>query len=173
MLIAGSGPLAEDLQVECDRLGLNGRVRFLGVREDILDLYHAADAFVMSSEFEGLSVALLEASSMGLPSVVTRVGGNTDVVIDGVSGYVVEPRDPGRIAGAMRSMMDAQPEQRLAFSLAARQHCLANYRFETITQKWVDLYLHYLPPACRPGSRRAECTSTATDASGQERWLEG
>jgi glycosyltransferase involved in cell wall biosynthesis len=172
VLIAGSGPIAEDLQVECARLGLNGRVRFLGACEDILDLYHAADAFVMSSEFEGLSVALLEASSMGLPSVVTRVGGNTDVVIDGVSGYVVEPRDPGRIAGAMRSMMDAQPEQRLAFGLAARQHCLANYCFETITQKWVDLYLHYLPPVCCPGSRDAECTlvsSPATDASGQKR----
>ena len=78
---------------------------------------------------------------MGLPSVVTAVGGNTDVVIDGVSGYVVKPRVPVRIARAMRSMMDARPERRLAFGRAARQHCLANYRFETIVQKWVDLYL--------------------------------
>ena len=145
VLIAGKGPLAEDLQMECRRLGLDGRVRFIGTREDTLNLYRAADAFVMSSEFEGLPVALLEASSVGLPSVVTAVGGNAEVVIDGVSGCVVGPKDPRRLARAMRSVMDARPDRRLAFGRAARQHCLANYRFETIVQKWVDLYLDSLP----------------------------
>ena len=145
VLITGSGPLGEHLQRECRRLGLNGRIRFVGTRENILNLYDAADAFVMSSRYEGLPVALLEASSMGLPSVVTGVGGNADVVIDGVSGYVVAPQEPVQIARAMRSIMDAAHERRLALSLAARQHCLADYGFESITQQWVELYRSYLP----------------------------
>src|ERR1700722_4297471 len=74
LLVAGDGPLSQELRDECRRLNLDGRVRFLGASEGIRHLYSAADAFVMSSDFEGLSVALLEASSMGLPSVVTDVG---------------------------------------------------------------------------------------------------
>ena len=77
---------------------------------------------------------------MGLPSVVTNVGGNADIVLNGITGYVVEPADPDQLARAMRSMMDASSQQRLTFSRAARQHCLANYDFQTIVEKWLDLY---------------------------------
>jgi glycosyltransferase involved in cell wall biosynthesis len=140
LLIAGQGPLLTELESECRRLSVEERVRFLGAREDIRNLYSAADAFVMSSRLEGLSAALLEASSMGLPSVVTNVGGNADIVLNGITGYVVEPADPDQLARAMRSMMDASSQQRLTFSRAARQHCLANYDFQTIVEKWLDLY---------------------------------
>jgi glycosyltransferase involved in cell wall biosynthesis len=146
LLIAGNGPLAGELQAQCAQLGLTERVRFLGGREDIVDLYHAADAFVMSSRFEGLSAALLEAASMGLPSVVTNVGGNPDVVIDGDTGYIVEPENPDAIANAMHSIMRAQPEERRAFSVASRRRCLDHFQFEAIARKWLDLYEHYLPP---------------------------
>jgi glycosyltransferase involved in cell wall biosynthesis len=148
LLIAGRGPLAADLQAECEVLGLSERVRFLGGRENILELYHAADAFVMSSRFEGLSAALLEAASMGLPSVVTRVGGNTDIAIDGVTGYVVEPQNPTVLANAMRSIMDAPPEERLAFSIASRRRCVDNFQFETISQRWLELYRQYTRQRC-------------------------
>jgi glycosyltransferase involved in cell wall biosynthesis len=145
VLIAGKGPLATDLQKECRRLGVEDRVRFIGAREDTTSLYRAADAFVMSSEFEGLSVALLEASATGLPSVVTAVGGNAEVVIDGETGSVIPSGDPRSLAQAMRSIMDAPPERRRAFGDAARRHCLANYSLKTIVRKWEDLYLHSLP----------------------------
>jgi glycosyltransferase involved in cell wall biosynthesis len=144
LLIAGNGPLAHELKTQCAQFGVTGRVRFLGGREDIVDLYHAADAFVMSSRFEGLSAALLEAASMGLPSVVTRVGGNPDVVIDGVTGYVVEPENPEAIADAMLSIMQARPKERRAFSVASRQRCLDRFQFEAITQNWLDLYERHL-----------------------------
>ena len=103
VLIAGSGPLAESLQAECDALKLTDRVRFLGADENIWRLYNAADGFVMASDYEGLSIALLEAASMGLPAVVTNVGGNAEAVADGVTGYVVAPGDPARLAAAMES----------------------------------------------------------------------
>ncbi len=74
LFIAGGGPLEAELRQDCIRLGIAERVRFFGTSEDVLHLYHAADAFVLSSEFEGLPVALLEAASMGLPMVATDVG---------------------------------------------------------------------------------------------------
>jgi glycosyltransferase involved in cell wall biosynthesis len=145
LLIAGGGPLEGVLRSECERLGFGQRVRFLGAREEIGRLYNAADAFVMSSRYEGLSVALLEAASMGLPSVVTNVGGNTEVVLDGVTGYVVEPEDPEELGRAMRRLSEAPAPVRRKFGAAAREHCLANFRFEGIADKWIELYNVYMP----------------------------
>jgi glycosyltransferase involved in cell wall biosynthesis len=145
LLIAGNGPLERELKAECMWLGVDGRVRFLGTSEDIVDLYNAADGFVMSSEFEGLSAALLEASAMGLSSVVTNVGGNSEVVADNVTGYLVQPGNSGQLAVAMKALMDASPERRQVLSSAARRSCCQNYRFESIADRWVDLYTRYLP----------------------------
>jgi glycosyltransferase involved in cell wall biosynthesis len=145
VLIAGEGPLQQQLQEECIQLGLSEQVRFCGAREDILDLYQAADAFVMSSGYEGLSVALLEAASMGLPAVVTNVGGNPEIVVDNVTGYLVSPGNPPELAAAMRRLMEATPEHRSAMNCAARQHCLRHYRIAAVIDQWVDLYAGYLP----------------------------
>ncbi len=144
LLIAGGGPLEAELRRECSWLGIMERVRFCGTSENILHLYQSADAFVLSSEFEGLSVALLEAASVGLPAVVTDVGGNAEIVLDGITGHLVPPHDPIRLAAAMRSLEEAPMEQRRRFSDAARQHCCAHYRIGVITRQWTDLYQTYL-----------------------------
>ncbi|MBV9081966.1 MAG: glycosyltransferase [Acidobacteriaceae bacterium] len=146
LLIAGSGPLEAELKEECTRLGLAERVRFCGAREDILDLYRIADAFVMSSEFEGLSAALLEAASVGLPAVVTKVGGNGEIVIHGRTGYLVPPGNPEALAVSMESLINAPLEYRRRLGLAARQYCSEKYSIETIAQKWIELYDFYLSP---------------------------
>jgi glycosyltransferase involved in cell wall biosynthesis len=144
LVIAGNGPLEAELKAECAQRGLNGRVRFAGAREDILNFYDAADAFVMSSEFEGLSAALLEASAMGLPAVATNVGGNPEIIADGVTGYLVPPGNSDQLAVAMQTLMDASPERRQLLSRAARQSCCEHYRFASIADQWIDLYMHYL-----------------------------
>jgi glycosyltransferase involved in cell wall biosynthesis len=143
LLIAGSGPLAESLQAECDGLSLTDRVRFLGADENIRRLYSAADGFVMSSNYEGLSIALLEAAAMGLPAVVTDVGGNAEVVADGVTGYVVEPGNPARLAAAMGRMQNAPGGARRSFGYAARQHCQKAFGLETVVDRWIELYSRY------------------------------
>jgi glycosyltransferase involved in cell wall biosynthesis len=147
VLIAGAGYLERELRTECASRGLTAQVRFCGQRKDILDLYSAADAFVMSSEWEGMPVALLEAASMGLPAVVTNVGGNPDVVVDGVSGYVVPDRAPTELAGAMQKLMEAAPEQLREMSRAARHHCYEHYRIGAVVDKWLSLYNDYVPVA--------------------------
>jgi glycosyltransferase involved in cell wall biosynthesis len=169
LLIAGNGPLEEELREECRRRDLEGRVRFCGAREDILDLYSAADAFVMSSEFEGLSAALLEAASTGLPAVVTDVGGNAEVVIDDITGYVVPPGAPAQLARAMQRLMDATPEHLQTMGDAAREHCHAQYRIAEIMNKWLDLYAT-LPLSPQPaGSRVRPSTQNRASENGRSR----
>jgi glycosyltransferase involved in cell wall biosynthesis len=145
LLIAGDGPLSIDLRAEAARLNLGARVRFLGARENIEALYNAADALVMSSIFEGLSVALLEAASAGLPCIVTDVGGNAEVVVHGVTGYVVPPADPSAFAAAMQKLQDLPAETRRTFGHAARDYCLDNFCFDTIADQWIELYSRYMP----------------------------
>lgn len=153
LLIAGSGPLAANLEEECARRELSGRVRFAGAREDMVDLYSAADGFVMSSEFEGLSMALLEASAMALPAVVTRVGGNPEIVTDNVSGYLIDPGKSDELAAAMRKLMDACAEERRILGQAARQFCCEHYGLAAIAEQWLDLYQHYAGGSIRHGER--------------------
>jgi glycosyltransferase involved in cell wall biosynthesis len=140
VLIAGIGPLEEELRRSCEERGLNEIVRFCGVRENIVSLYNAADAFVMSSECEGLPMALLEATSMQLPAVVTEVGGNPEVVADEVTGYVVPPKAPAELGAAMLRLMQAPPEERSEMGRRARERCHKQYGITAIVDQWVKLY---------------------------------
>lgn len=90
--IAGEGPLRGDLQRQIDRLGLGARVRLLGLRDDIAALLASADAFVMSSHFEGLPLVALEAGAAGVPVIAPAVGGLPWLLGDGC-GRLVSPVD--------------------------------------------------------------------------------
>ncbi len=140
VLIAGDGPLLEPLKAEAYKRRLDDKVWFVGAHEHILKLYAAADAFVMSSVLEGLPAALLEAASMGLPAVVTGVGGTTEIVLDGETGYVVPPSQPLRLSDAMEMMMMLTPEVLASFGAAARTHCVNGFRFELVADQWIELY---------------------------------
>jgi glycosyltransferase involved in cell wall biosynthesis len=100
-LSVGQGPLAAEMEGRHSQLGLEGRFRFLGYREDVHDLLAAGDIFCLASRHEGLPVALMEAFAVGLPVVATRVGGVPEVVEDGESGVLVPSEDPGALAEAL------------------------------------------------------------------------
>jgi glycosyltransferase involved in cell wall biosynthesis len=99
--IAGEGPLRASLEAEHRALSLGTVVRFLGFREDVVDLLRAADLFVVSSTLEGMGTSTLDAMAAGLPVVATRVGGIPEIVSDGGSGILVPARDPEALADAM------------------------------------------------------------------------
>lgn len=90
-IIVGDGPLRESLQQQAAALGLAGTVFFEGFQEDVRPYLRAGSAFVLTSRQEGLPLSLLEAMACGLPCIVTRVGGNCEVVNHGVNGLVVNP----------------------------------------------------------------------------------
>jgi glycosyltransferase involved in cell wall biosynthesis len=98
---AGKGAQLDELVARHRELGLGDRFRFLGHREDALELLVAADVFVLASHQEGLPVVLMEAGSIGAAIVATTVGGVPQVVTDGVNGLLVPPGDPAALAGAL------------------------------------------------------------------------
>ena len=103
-LSVGQGPLAADLARQRDELGLGDRFRFLGYCEDPLRVLAAGDAFCLSSRYEGLPIALLEAMAMGLAPAVTAVGGVPDVLRDEREGLLVPAGEAGALAGALHRL---------------------------------------------------------------------
>jgi L-malate glycosyltransferase len=106
LLLAGDGPLRSDLERMAGELGISARVRFLGVRDDVAALLQAADVFALTSVSEAASITLLEAMGSGLPVVVTNVGGNPEIVIDGEHGYLVARGDAGAAAQRLGELLD-------------------------------------------------------------------
>ena len=96
-VLVGQGPLEPEIKRRARDLGIADAIVFAGYREDVPRLMAAFDVFAMSSLHEGLSIALLEAMSLGKPPVVTRVGGLPEVVGTD-EGFVVEPGDPDALA---------------------------------------------------------------------------
>jgi glycosyltransferase involved in cell wall biosynthesis len=111
LVLVGSGPLEAELRARADELGLDGTVLFAGSRDDVFDLLPALDVFTLSSRFEGLPIALLEAMASGVPPVATRVGGIPEVVTDGEDGTLLAPGDPGALAAALDALL-ADPARR-------------------------------------------------------------
>ena len=104
LVVIGDGPERAAL----DAAAPPGRVTFTGqlAHEDVLRYLRAADIYVLSSRTEGLSHTLLEALAVGTPSVASRVGGNPEVVTDGIDGLLIPPDDPAALAAAIRRLDD-------------------------------------------------------------------
>ena len=97
-ILVGQGPLESELRSLAHTLGLDDTVVFTGFREDAPRVCSAFDVFALSSEHEGLSIALIEALALGKPAVLTDVGGVTEVVADGRQGYIVPVGHPPALA---------------------------------------------------------------------------
>ena len=133
----GQGPLAQELETTREQLGLGDRFRFLGYRDDPVRVLVAADVFCLSSRFEGLPIALLEAMAAGLPVVATTVGGIPTVVTDGQEGRLVPPGDPGALANAVAELADRESRSRLAKAATAR---VRSFGIDRAVQRQQELY---------------------------------
>jgi glycosyltransferase involved in cell wall biosynthesis len=118
LLLVGGGPLEAELRSLADRLGLHDCVVFVGECSDAAPLLCAFDVYAQPSTTEGLSIALLEACASGLPIVATRVGGNPDVIADGVTGCLIPVNDPPALHNALVRLLSA-PELRESLGRAA------------------------------------------------------
>jgi len=122
--LVGDGPDRDALEARATALGLAGRVRFLGERDDIERLLPGMDVFVLSSREEGIPNALLEAMAAGRACVATAVGGTPEVLRDGETGWLVPPGEPGALADALEQALTRPGEARRrgeAACLAARE----------------------------------------------------
>ncbi len=105
LIIAGDGPELPRLQQLAKDLGIAEKVIFPGFVREVPDLLRLLDIFVLSSLHEGISIALLEACALGVPAVVTNVGGNPEVVHDGENGLLVPARNPVALAEACGNIL--------------------------------------------------------------------
>jgi glycosyltransferase involved in cell wall biosynthesis len=140
LLVVGQGKLEAEVRTLAGELGLAERVRFLGVRRDVVSLMNAADAYVMSSRWEGMPLVLQEAAAVGLAVVATDVGGNGEVVRHGESGYLVRADDPPALAGAMLEVMELPPARRHEMGQRGRSHVEERFGMEQVLDRWEALY---------------------------------
>jgi glycosyltransferase involved in cell wall biosynthesis len=120
-VLVGQGVLEPAVRSRAAQLGLDGTVVFAGYREDATRIMRAFDLLAIPSQYDGLSIALLEAMSLGKPAVLTRAGGNPEVVDDGEHGLVVPTADPSALAdGIVALLQDPTLRQRMGESAKRR-----------------------------------------------------
>ena len=151
-LIAGDGPMRLQIEKLAAERKVLDRVRFLGIRKDIPELMAAADGYVMSSAWEGLPMVLLEAAASGLPIVATNVGGNGEVVRDGLSGFLVPPSDSESLAKALQRMENTPLGARNSMGMVGREYVIRNYSLSLVLDEWESIY-HSLIPKSKELSR--------------------
>ena len=141
LLVAGEGSLRPEIERLIAELQLQNKVQLLGQRLDVSELYHQADAFVLSSKREGYALVVGEAMASGLPIVVTDSGGPPEIVErDGKSGYVAPVEDPVLLAESMEKLMQLPAEERHAMGVHGRQRIQEHFSLEQIVLRWEELY---------------------------------
>jgi len=159
-LIVGDGPDRTAVEAEIRRLGLDGRVRLVGERDDVPKLLADSDVFALSSRSEGLPVSVLEAMAAELPVVASRVGGLAELVVDGETGILVPPGDAPALAAALGRLIEGR-DQRRRLGAAGRARAERLFDLAAFRSAHVELYDRELAltsavaePPVEPAERR-------------------
>lgn len=138
-LLVGDGPERQRIIQSAQAMGLSEAVHWVGLHEDVRPFVAAMDVYLMTSEFEGLPIALLESMAMGVPPVVTAVGGIPEVVKDGVSGFVAPFGSIDQLSlAAVRLINDAG--LRDGFATKAREDVQARFSMERMQKELESIY---------------------------------
>jgi glycosyltransferase involved in cell wall biosynthesis len=164
-LVVGDGPERTRLEKQSQALGLAERVHFCGMRHDIPAVLSALDLFVLTSHTEANPVSILEAMSVGLPVVATRVGSVEETVADGISGYLVPPGDTIRLAQCVARLL-AEPVRAAELGHRGRQVVCADWSLDSMVRGYerllTGIYHRKVPPSgdVDPSGRRAYASQT-------------
>ncbi len=139
-LISGRGPEEARLWARIAEQGVEHRVRMLGYREDLLNVFHSLDLFVIPSvEGDTIPQVLMQAMAVGLPVVSTTVGSIPDVVRNGETGFVVPPRDATTLADRIHALLD-DPIGRREMGAAGRALVERSYSLERMLDELEGIY---------------------------------
>lgn len=147
LLLAGEGPMSGDMQRLAVELGIAARVRFLGHRDDVPDLFAAADCALLTSRSEGVPQAVTQGLGCSLPTVATRVGGVPELIEDGKTGLLVEAGDIDAVAAAL-GRIAADPDFARRLGEAGRDHVFKHFSRDAMLDATEKLYAEL----CREGS---------------------
>jgi len=140
LLIVGDAPCRREIETSVASLGLEGRVRLLGEREDVPRVLAGLDVFVLSSLGEGISNTILEALATGLPVVATRVGGNPELVVDRSTR---PPRSSEALAAALKHCLD-EPALAARHGRAGRARAETQFSLDRMVAAYGALYARLL-----------------------------
>lgn len=136
--LLGDGELREECEAEVRRLGLSDRISFEGAVDNVPDYLARANCFALSSDYEGFSLAMVEALCAQLPIVSTRSGGSVELVQDGVNGYLVDVGDAKQLSLAIRKLMS---DPQLAREFGKKSLELSKkFDVKTMVRSYEDLY---------------------------------
>jgi glycosyltransferase involved in cell wall biosynthesis len=142
MALVGEGDQRGYLESLVRELGIVDFVSFLGVRNDVPELFAAADSVLMPSLNEGFPRTAIEAMAAGKPVIATRVGGTPEAIVDGTTGLLVPPKDAEALSGAIvRLVNDAELQAKLG--KAGRERAEKNYSVDKYISRLDEMYRHY------------------------------
>jgi glycosyltransferase involved in cell wall biosynthesis len=139
LLLVGDGPLRGELEQLVRTLHLEDRGRFLGNRRDIPGILRASKIFILTSVSEAAPLTLLEAMAVGLPVVVTAVGGMPEIVRDRIDGLLAPRQDVSAIAAAMIHLLD-DPAAASAMGASGARRIRDSYTIERTVKRYYALY---------------------------------
>lgn len=139
LLIAGQGSQSDFLQSLATELGVDDKVRFVGLRFDLPEIYQLLDVFLLTSFSEGISVTLLEAMASGVPAVVTDVGGNGEVVKDGETGFLVPLHEEVRFMEKIVFLL-TDPDAAKALGDSSRERTRHHFSFDKMISSYIEKY---------------------------------
>jgi L-malate glycosyltransferase len=142
-LLVGDGPLRDEVDAEIGSAGLTDVVHRPGLQDDVRPYLAAMDVYMMSSMFEGLPVALLEAMSMCCGVVSTAVGGIPELIRSGENGLLVPPTQPAALAEAAAALL-SDPARRHAYGVAARTTVESRFSMQRMTREIERIYVDVL-----------------------------
>jgi glycosyltransferase involved in cell wall biosynthesis len=137
-LIIGDGPCRAELESRSAALGLNDQVHFLGRRADVPELLGLLDVFVLTSQMEANPVSILEAAASGKPVVATAVGSIPEAVLEGQTGFLVEPGDSKLLTKSVLEVI-SNPGAAQRMGAAARQHVAQHWSLDNMVTGYENL----------------------------------
>jgi glycosyltransferase involved in cell wall biosynthesis len=139
VILAGDGPIRNQLTQSAQKLGIGSHVRFLGVRSDMADLYRAIDVLVLPSRDEGLPMTVLEALAAGKAVVASSVGQIPQVIRHGETGLLVQAGSREQLADAILELLGS-PQLRKKLGSQGRQLIDSEFTAEAMARKYIELY---------------------------------
>ena len=140
LLIVGDGPLRAQVENLIEQFHLANNVRLLGLVRDVGEVLAAADiALLITAGWEGLPLAALEAMAMGLPLIISDVGGNREAVLDGETGFVIPQRDVTAFAHAACALL-ADPVRARAIGAAGAERARKYFSLQTMAARTAEIY---------------------------------
>ncbi len=162
IVVGGEPDLLKAYSVRATQSHVDSKIRFVGFQQDARPYLWSADAFVLPSAYETFSLAAYEAAAAGLPVIAPALNGICDLLIDGETGFVIDPSTPS-ITSALERLLKTPPDERIRIGACA-QKAASSYSVERFTEGWRSLYQRW------PYARRSTLPNSDPHSANVPSW---